>query len=56
MEKRKKPHSWYNRHLYYLVNLGFQHRQAKDYKALVRESKLLCRASGRGAGDPRNLS
>jgi hypothetical protein len=41
MEKRKKPHSWYNRHLYYVVNLGFKQRKVKDYKALVRERKSL---------------
>jgi hypothetical protein len=41
MDKRKKPHSWYNRHLYYVANLVFQERQGKDYKALLRERKSL---------------
>jgi hypothetical protein len=40
MDKRKKPHSWYNRHVYYVANLVFQERQGKEYKALVRERKL----------------
>jgi hypothetical protein len=47
MEKRKMPHSGYNRHLYYLITLGFQQRKGRVNKALLRESKSLCRSYGR---------
>lgn len=61
MKKRKRPqtprmpHSGHNKHLCYLVNLGFQQRRATEYKKLIREPKFVCRKCGRGASDARNL-
>ncbi len=51
----KMPHSGHNKHLCYLVNLGFQHLRAGEYKKLVRNSNFVCRKCGRGASDARNL-
>ena len=53
--KFELPHSGHNMHLCFLVNLGYQQRKAKDYKALVREPKYMCKQCGRVAAKPRNL-
>jgi hypothetical protein len=49
------PHSGHNKHLCYLNNLGFQISNQKQYKALVKNAKYLCKICGRVAASPKNL-
>lgn len=55
MEKVKIPHNGHNGHLCFLANMGFQQSNAREYKALVREPKFLCKLCGRVAADARNI-
>ena len=49
------PHSGHNKHLCYLVNVGFQVSRRKDYLAIVSDPKFICKKCGRVANDARNL-
>ncbi|HUW20644.1 MAG TPA: hypothetical protein VMW16_15205 [Sedimentisphaerales bacterium] len=52
MAKAVMPHSGHGKHLCYLNNLGFQLSNPKEYKALVKNGKYLCKVCGRvGASD-----
>lgn len=55
MAKAKMPHPGHDKHLCYLTNLGFNLSNSKDYKALVKNSKYLCRVCGRVAANAKNL-
>ncbi|MBN1846914.1 MAG: hypothetical protein JW810_14605 [Sedimentisphaerales bacterium] len=55
MVKARMPHAGHDKHLCYLVNIGFQHSNAKEYKALVREPKYMCAMCGRTAVSGQNL-
>ena len=55
MAKTVMPHEGHNKHLCYLNNLGFQISNPKEYKALVKDAKFLCRICGRVAASDKNL-
>jgi len=55
MAQAKMPHPGHGKHLCYLTNLGFQFSNPKDYKALVKNGKFVCRVCGRVAGKKTNL-
>jgi len=55
MARATMPHPAHGKHLCYLSNLGFLISNPKEYKALVRNGKFLCRICGRVAAHERNL-
>jgi len=55
MAKSKMPHPGHDKHLCYLNNLGYQVSNPKQYKALVKNGKFLCRICGRVAASEKNL-
>ena len=55
MVKNNMPHTGHNKHLCYLNNLGFQITNFKQYKALVKDARYLCKICGRVAVSPKNL-
>jgi len=55
MVKTKMPHTGHGKHLCYLNNLGFQVQNPKEYKALVKDPKFMCRNCGRVAADKSSL-
>lgn len=55
MAKATMPHSGHDKHLCYLNNLGFQVSNPKQYKALVKNAKFLCKVCGRVAAGEKNL-
>ncbi len=55
MAKAKMPHPGHDKHLCYLSNLGFQISNPKEYKALVKDGKFLCKNCGRVAASEKNL-
>jgi hypothetical protein len=55
MAKAKMPHSNHAKHLCYLNNLGYQISNPKEYKALVKNGKFLCKVCGRVAASDKNL-
>jgi len=55
MAKIKMPHPNHGQHLCYLSNIGFNLSNPKEYKALVKGGKFLCRVCGRVAASEKNL-
>lgn len=55
MAKAKMPHPGHGKHLCYLNNLGFQISDPKEYQALVKDGKFLCKLCGRIAARESNL-
>lgn len=55
MAKVKMPHLNHGQHLCYLNNLGFHASNPKEYKALVKGGKYLCKNCGRVAVSAKNL-
>jgi len=55
MAKSNMPHSDHDKHLCYLNNLGFQISNPKQYKALVKDAKYICKICGRAAVSEKNL-
>ncbi len=55
MAKAKMPHPGHNKHLCYLNNLEFLISNPKEYKALVKDGKFLCKNCGRVAVSEKNL-
>lgn len=55
MAKTTMPHPGHGQHLCYLTNLGYQISNPKEYKALVKGSKYLCKICGRVAASEKNL-
>jgi hypothetical protein len=55
MATAKMPHPGHNKHLCYLNNLGFQIGFPKEYKALVKNGKFVCKVCGRVAAMEKNL-
>lgn len=55
MAKATMPHPGHNKHLCYLNNIGFHLSNLKEYKALVRGGKFLCKVCGRVAAKEDNL-
>ena len=55
MAKAAMPHQGHGKHLCYLNNLGFQNSNLKEYKALVKDGKFLCKACGRVAVSQKSL-
>jgi len=55
MAKAKLPHPGHNEHLCYLNNLGFQISNPKQYRALVKSARFLCKVCGRVAVSEKNL-
>ncbi len=51
----KMPHPDHNKHLCYLNNIGYQISNSKEYKALVKGGKFVCRICGRVAASEKNL-
>ncbi len=55
MAKTEMPHPGHDKHLCYLNNLGFQISNPKEFKALVRDGRFMCKICGRVAADGKNL-
>ncbi|MHC4646048.1 MAG: hypothetical protein ACYTBJ_11135 [Planctomycetota bacterium] len=55
MAKSSMPHGGHAKHLCYLNNLGYQISNPKDYRALVKGGKFLCKVCGRVAASDKNL-
>ncbi|MGD0551381.1 MAG: hypothetical protein ABSB25_01890 [Sedimentisphaerales bacterium] len=55
MAKTSLPHAGHNKHLCYLNNLGYQISNPKEYKALVRNARFICKICGRVAASHKNL-
>jgi len=55
MSEVKMPHLGHTCHLCYLINLDFHKYNLEDYKYLVRNPKLICKACGRTAASEKNL-
>ena len=55
MAKARMPHAGHDKHLCYLINIGFQGSNPKDYKAMVRDGKFMCKMCGRVAYASKNL-
>ena len=55
MAKTSMPHADHNKHLCYLNNLGYQISNPKEYKALVKNAKFVCKICGRVAASDKNL-
>jgi hypothetical protein len=55
MAKITMPHAGHDKHLCYLNNLGFQMSNPKQYKALVKNARFLCKICGRVAASGKNL-
>lgn len=55
MAKAKLPHPGHNEHLCYLNNLGLQISSPKQYRALVKGARYLCKVCGRVAVSEKNL-
>jgi len=55
MANTSMPHTGHNKHLCYLNNLGFQISSPKEYKALVKNARFLCKICGRVAVSEKNL-
>ncbi len=51
----KMPHSGHNRHMCFLVNLGYHDRKGKDFASLCDKPKYKCRQCGRVANKAKNL-
>jgi len=49
------PHAGHNKHLCYLNNLGYQLSNPREYKALVKNAKFVCKICGRVAVSDKNL-
>ncbi len=55
MAKITMPHPGHGKHLCYLTNIGFQLSNPKEYRALVKNGKFVCRVCGRVAANENNL-
>jgi hypothetical protein len=55
MVKLKMPHAKHDKHLCYLVNMGYIKSSLEDYKKLVKDAKLVCKTCGRSADSKENL-
>ena len=55
MAKVKMPHPGHNKHLCYLNNIGLQLSNPKEYKALIKDAKFMCKLCGRAAASGENL-
>jgi hypothetical protein len=55
VEKLKMPHPMHDKHLCYLVNMGYTKNNLEDYKKLVKDAKFLCKACGRSADSKEHL-
>jgi len=55
MAKLKMPHPGHRKHLCYLTNIGYQFSNPKEYRALIRNGKFVCRVCGRVAAEQENL-
>jgi hypothetical protein len=55
MAKSNMPHAGHNKHLCYLNNLGFQLSNSREYKALVKNARFVCKICGRVAASDKNL-
>ncbi len=55
MARAKMPHVGHNKHLCYLTNMNFHLHNRKDYKALVKDAKFMCKVCGRAAASETNL-
>jgi len=55
MAGAKMPHPGHDKHLCYLNNIGYQISNPKEYKALVKGGKFVCRVCGRVAASEKNL-
>jgi len=55
MDKAEMPHAGHAKHLCYLNNLGYQVSNPKEFKALVKDGKFLCKVCGRVAVNDKNL-
>ena len=55
MARAKMPHTGHYHHLCYLTNINYNLFNPKQYKALVKNAKFLCRVCGRVDVSDKNL-
>jgi hypothetical protein len=55
MKKPEMPCPMHDDHLCYLVNMGYIETSLDDYRALVKNSKFMCKRCGRSANSDENL-
>ena len=55
MAKSQMPHGGHMKHLCYLVNMEQHKKDAKAYKALVKDAQYMCQGCGRVAAKAANL-
>ena len=55
MAQHKMPHADHDKHLCYLVNLGYQQANTDEFKHLVRDAQFVCKKCGRVAAKKANL-
>ena len=55
MTEHQMPHPGHDKHLCYLVNLGFQVSNPEEYKPLVKDGKFFCKGCGRVAAGEKSL-
>lgn len=55
MAEPKMTHLGQNCHLCYLINIDFHKYNLEDYKELVKDPAVICRACARTATSERNL-
>jgi len=55
MKTPEMPHPMHDDHLCYLVNMGYNETNPKEFKELVKNAKFVCRKCGRAANSSDNL-
>jgi len=55
MAKAKMPHPAHEKHLCYLVNVGFNNHNASEFRSMVKDGKFMCKLCGRVAAESKNL-
>ena len=55
MARPKMPHLGHAKHLCYLVNIGYNKSNTKDFKKMVKHARYLCKRCGRAANRKMNL-
>ncbi len=53
--KSRMPHPGHNKHLCYLMNVGYSAQEPQGYKDMVRGAKFICKSCGRAAAKKTSL-
>ena len=49
------PHPGHNKHLCYLMNIGYSAQDPQGYKDMVKGAKFVCKSCGRAAAKKASL-